>query len=63
MPVQQYSVRPIHDGFAVFDGSGSKVSEVFGKRDDAIAEARAYLGGEGILLVEDESGHVVDEHV
>jgi hypothetical protein len=63
LPIQQYSVRPVGDGYGVFDQHGHKVSNVFLRREDAVEEARAYLGGKGIVLVEDETGHVVGEHI
>lgn len=60
---RRYAVRPVPRGYAVFDPHGKRVSEVFLHKSEAIAEAEAYVGGDGIVEVETETGHIEREHI
>lgn len=60
---RRYAVRPVTGGYAVFDPHGKRASEVFAHKSEAIAEAEAYVGGDGIVEVETETGHIEREHI
>ncbi len=59
-PDRIFSVRRVPGGFAVFGRGSSKVSQVFAKREDAVAEARL-LGGS--VMVDGDTGHLVSERI
>jgi hypothetical protein len=58
-----FTVRPIRDGFAVFGPGQTLASRVFERREDAVTEAEAFAGPDGMVLIEDAMGHVVGEHI
>lgn len=55
-----FSVRRVPGGYAVFGRSPTKVSQVFSRREDAIAEAKS-LGG--TVMVDGDTGHLVAERI
>jgi hypothetical protein len=55
------SVRAVAGGYAVFGEHGDKISEVFERRADAVAEAEGFLGDGSLLLEEGPTGHVENE--